>query len=151
MTLKRMSKSTFEAVFAGTIGALAMMPAGLLFRALDMRIGHYGPKFAALYLTSPGPLALFAQHLIVGWVSAIPLCMIRLQRRPVDHAVALGALYGFAYYVAVNSIALPLHFGDALPWTLGGAVVIPSLVVHVIFGVAVAVTLRSLRLRREAV
>ena len=68
-----MQKLTIESVISGTVGALAMMPVGFLFRALEMRVVHYGPKFAALYLQAPGPLALFLQHLVLGWVSESPL------------------------------------------------------------------------------
>ena len=50
-----------EAIGAGTFGALVMMPFGFLFRALEMRVGHYGPKFASLYLEDPGRAALFMQ------------------------------------------------------------------------------------------
>lgn len=136
-----------ESLIAGTAAALAMMPAGFIFRALGMRVGHYGPKFAGLYLTDPGPLALFAQHLVLGWVSVLPLCWLAWERRPPSHAVRMGAVYGAAYYVAVNSLALPLYFGDPLPWQLGIDVMVPSLVVHIVFGVVAAWAMRWWRLR----
>jgi uncharacterized membrane protein YagU involved in acid resistance len=145
-----MRKLTIESLISGTVGALAMMPAGLLFRALGMRIGHYGPKFASLYLDAPGPAALFLQHLVLGWVSALPLCLLPLDRVSVWSALAIGALYGAAYYVAINALALPLYFGDPLPWDLGAGVVVPSLIVHLVFGIAVAGALRVLRRRRSA-
>lgn len=56
--------------------------------------------------------------------------------------------YGALYYVAVNSLALPLYFGDPLPWILGWAVVLPSLLVHVVFGVSVACAVAALRRKR---
>ena len=136
-----------ESVVAGTIGAVAMMPFGLAFRMFGMRVGHYGPKFAALYLDAPGPLAMFVQHLVLGWLSALPLVLLSPQRGDQGRAVATGASYGVLYYVAVNALALPLYFQDPLPITLGVAVVVPSLVVHVAFGVAVAVGLRLWRRR----
>ena len=145
-----MRKLAIESLISGTVGALAMMPVGLLFRALDMRIGHYGPKFASLYLDAPGPAALFLQHLVLGWASALPLCLLPLDRVSVWSALAIGALYGAAYYVAVNALALPLYFGDPLPWGLGAGVVIPSLIVHIVFGVAVAYAIHVLRRKRKA-
>ena len=45
-----------------------------------------------------------------------------------------GAAYGAAYYVAINSLALPIYFNDPLPWQLGASTVLPSLIGHVIFG-----------------
>ena len=148
--MKLMRTLTTESVAAGTVGALAMMPAGFLFRILEMRVGHYGPKFASLYLQAPGPVALFIQHLVLGWVSAVPLCLLPLHRLPLRRVLAVGSLYGAAYYVAINSLALPLYFEDPLPWGLGPAVVIPSLVVHVVFGAAVAYVVWLLRRWRSA-
>lgn len=140
-----MRNVTIESLIAGTAGALAMMPAGFLFRALEMRVGHYGPKFAELYLSSPGPAALFIQHIVLGWVSAVPLTLLPLHRMPHGSAWIVGAGYGALYYVVVNSLALPIYFGDPLPWSLGWSVVMPSLVVHVVFGVGVALVIRGLR------
>jgi len=145
-----MQKIPMESVISGTAGALAMMPVGFLFRALEMRVGHYGPKFAALYLDAPGPLALFLQHLVLGWVSALPLCFLPIHRGSILSALAIGALYGVAYYVLINSLALPFYFGDQLPWVPGAVVVAPSLVVHVAFGAAVACAIYLLRRSRSA-
>lgn len=136
---------TIQSLIAGTVGALAMMPAGFIFRALEMRVGHYGSKFAELYLSSPGPLALFTQHIVLGWLSAAPLVLLPLHRMPNRTVWLVGIIYGALYYVIVNSLALPIYFGDELPWSLGWSVVVPSLVVHVVFGVAVAHTVRLLR------
>jgi len=138
-----------ESVIAGTFGALAMMPIGFLFRLAEMRVGHYGPKFAALYLTMPGPAALFLQHIVIGWLSAVPLVFAPLHNMSTRQALGLGAAYGVLYYVLVNSLALPLHFGDPLPWNLGVAVVIPSLVVHIAFGAAVAYAAQFWRRRQS--
>ena len=132
-------------LMAGTVGALAMMPFGLVFRLLEMRVGHYGPKFAALYMAAPGPWAMLAQHLVLGWLSAWPVCLLPLARWSASATWMVGGIYGLAYYLGINALALPLYFQDPLPWTLGAAVVAPSLVVHLVFGVAVATTARWLR------
>ncbi len=145
-----MRRVTVESVVAGTVGALAMMPVGILFRSLEMRVGHYGPKFAALYLTSPGPAALFIQHIVLGWVSAVPLAMLPLQSMTTRKVLFVGAVYGACYYVVVNSLALPTYFGDILPWSLGLALVVPSLAVHIAFGAAAAVAVQYLRRRLSA-
>jgi hypothetical protein len=36
-----MTKLLVETLRSGTIASVAIMPLGLLFRALDLRIGHY--------------------------------------------------------------------------------------------------------------
>jgi len=115
-----------------------------------MRVGHYGPKFAALYLEDPGRLALFMQHLVLGWVSALPLCLLPLHRMSSSRVLAVGALYGVAYYVLVNSLGLPMYFGDPLPVELGISVIVPSLVTHIVFGAAVAYGIYYLRRRQTA-
>lgn len=144
-----MRKLAIEAILSGTVGALAMMPVGLLFRALEMRIGHYGPKFASLYLQSPGPAALFLQHMALGWISALPLCLLPLHRASIWAALTIGSVYGAGYYAVINSLALPLYFGDPLPWNLGIGVIIPSLVVHIVFGAAVGYVVWLLQRRRS--
>lgn len=134
----RIRRWTDRSLGAGTVAALAMMPFGLAFRLAELRVGHYGPKFAALYADKPGPLLLFCQHLVLGWLSAVPLVAALDPPPGRARARALGVLYGLLYYVLINALVLPLYFGDALPWQLGLAIVLPSLVVHVVFGLVVA-------------
>jgi hypothetical protein len=131
-----------ESIRSGTIAALAMMPFGLLFRLLDLRIGYYGPKFAALLVDNPTRLELFLQHLVLGWVSALPLLVILVRLQGKADPMAIGAAYGLAYYVVVNSLALPLFFGDLTPWQLGFSFIYPSVIVHLVFGVCVGFTSR---------
>ena len=54
----------------------------------------------------------------------------------------VGAAYGAGFYLPVNSLALPWLFGDPTPWELGWNVVYPSLIVHVVYGVSVALASR---------
>lgn len=132
-----------ESLRSGTIASLAMLPFGALFKMAGLRVGHYGPKFAGLFFTEPGPVLLFAQHLVIGWVSALPLLALLPGRGRRPRALAIGAAYGAGYYVLVNSLVLPWSFGDPTPWRLGAAVVLPSLVVHLVFGLAVAASART--------
>lgn len=134
-----------EAVLSGTVGALAMVPPGLLFRAWELRVGDYGPRFAALYMDAPGAAVLFLQHVLLGWMSALPLCLLPLHRGSLGAALAVGSVYGAGYYAVINASALPLYFGDPLPWTLGAAAILPSLVVHLVFGASVAGAIWLLR------
>jgi uncharacterized membrane protein YagU involved in acid resistance len=56
----------------------------------------------------------------------------------------VGAVYGAAFYAAVNSSALPFAFGDPTPWELGFGTVYPSLVVHIVYGFSVALVARPI-------
>lgn len=129
-----------ESVRSGTIASLAIVPLSPLFKAAGLRIGHYGPKFAALFFNDPQPWLLFVQHIVIGWVSALPLLLILLHTSAQQRRLLAGALYGAAYYVVVNSLALPIYFNDPLPWQLGAATVLPSLIGHVLFGVVIGWT-----------
>lgn len=119
------------------------MPLAPLFRALGLRIGHYGPKFAALFVDDPQPWLLFVQHLVIGWVSALPLLVILVQTPASRVPVMAGAAYGIAYYVMVNSLALPLYFGDLTPWQLGWATIVPSLIGHLAYGACIGFMARG--------
>jgi uncharacterized membrane protein YagU involved in acid resistance len=130
-----------EAVRSGTIASMVIVPLAPLFRATGLRVGHYGPKFAALFFDDPQPWLLFAQHLVIGWVSALPLLLILVRSTvAAGRPWITGATYGAMYYAAVNSLALPLYFGDATPWQLGWSTVYPSLLGHMIYGMSIGWT-----------
>lgn len=131
-----------EAIRSGTIASLVMMPFGLLFKLLDLRVGHYGPKVAALIFGHFSLAVLLAQHLVIGWLSALPLLLILVRFQGFAAPAVIGAAYGLAYYVAVNSLALPLFFGDPTPWQSGLDVIYPSLLIHVVFGMCIGLTAR---------
>ena len=133
-----------ETIRSGTIAAIVMMPFGFLFKALDLRVGHYGPKLGEfLFGLQPQPWMqglLLVQHLVIGWLSAIPLLLFWKSTFPRPVSVTDGLLYGALYYLTINAFALPLSFGDAFLWRLGWLYVYPSLVVHLVFGLSIAVT-----------
>lgn len=129
-----------DCVRSGTLAALAMVPFGLLFKLMGLRVGHYGPLLAQWLFGQAGPVLLFVQHLVLGWVSALPLLALLPSGLPLARRLGWGAAYGAAYYVLLNSLALPLAFGDPLPWQLGWPFIYPSLVVHLVFGMVVAGT-----------
>lgn len=131
-----------ETLRSGTIASLAIVPLSPMFKAVGLRIGHYGPKFAGLFFNNPQPWLLFVQHIVIGWVSALPLLLILLRTRARQQPVLTGAAYGAVYYVAINSLALPVYFNDPLPWQLGAATVLPSLIGHVTFGAVIGLTCR---------
>lgn len=131
-----------ESVRSGTIAALVMMPFGILFKFLDLRVGYYGPKLGALLFGEPNRFVLFLQHLVIGWVSALPLLLILVRLRGRVAPMTVGAAYGLAYYVVVNSFALPLFFGDSTPWQLGFSYIYPSVFIHLVFGISIGFTSR---------
>ncbi|MBC7500740.1 MAG: DUF1440 domain-containing protein [Herminiimonas sp.] len=129
-----------ETFRSGTIASLVIVPLAPLFKSMGLRFGHYGPKFAALFIDNPQPWMLFVQHLIIGWVSALPLLLILRGTKAGRWPLLVGAAYGATYYVAVNSIALPMYFNDPTPWQIGWSTIFPSLIGHIIFGVSIALT-----------
>lgn len=135
-----------ESLRSGTIASLIMMPFGLFFRWLGLRVGHYGPKVGeALFGLQPEPwmqALLVIQHFVIGWLSALPLLLFWLGRSSPAIRLTDGLVYGLSYYLVVNALALPWMFGDAFPWQLGWSYVYPSLVVHLVFGLSLALTAR---------
>lgn len=138
----KISALVIEAIRSGTIASLVIVPLAPLFHALGLRIGHYGPKFAALFFDNPQPWLLFVQHLVIGWISALPLLWILLATGAARQPVIAGAAYGAAYYVAVNSLALPIYFGDPTPWQIGWTTIYPSLLGHMVYGASIGFTSR---------
>ena len=134
-----------EALRAGTIAGLAMIPVGLLFSGLGLRINVYGQKLVQLFFGQFPKAVRFAlfvlEHFVVSWLAAIPLLLLLVRYRRLP-PLLVGLLYGLLFYVLVNSLLLPLAFGDPSPWTLGIATVTPSLLVHLVYGGALALSAR---------
>lgn len=131
-----------RAIRAGTAAGLAMMPAAMFFRWRGLRINEYGRKTLELLVGDVAPplqhVLTFVQHMIISWAAAVPFLLL-LPRIPGRNArLAFGATYGAGFYVVLNSLALPLAFGDPTPWQLGWATVYPSLTIHLIYGVVLA-------------
>jgi uncharacterized membrane protein YagU involved in acid resistance len=135
-----------ESLRSGTIASLVIMPVGFLFRFLGLRIGHYGPKLGALLFGNVAEpwfqVLLIVQHFVIGWLSTTPLLLFLALARYKGSPVLYGAMYGAGYYVAVNSLFLPIAFGDPTPWQIGLDTLYPSLIGHIIFGISIAVTAR---------
>ncbi|MCY7371108.1 MAG: hypothetical protein LH479_09635 [Polaromonas sp.] len=83
---------------SGTVASIVMMPIGFLFKALDLRVGHYGPKLGEFLFglrPEPGMQVLFhVQHVVIGWLSAVPLLLFWRCRSPRSPSLADSLLYG---------------------------------------------------------
>jgi uncharacterized membrane protein YagU involved in acid resistance len=137
-----------EAVRAGTAAGLAMIPFAAVFQRLGLRVNEYGRKTLELFVGSVSPpvhyLLTFIQHLAISWIVAVPLVLLLGQISRKRNKLLVGLAYGAAFYVAVNSLALPVAFGDPTPWRLGFTVVYPSLFIHLVYGFTVALLARPL-------
>lgn len=131
-----------EALRSGTLAGLAMIPFAWLFRSQGLRVNEYGRKTLELLVGDVAPplhgVLTFGQHMLISWTVAVPLLfwLGALARRR-DRLLA-GVIYGAGFYVAVNSLALPLAFGDPTPWQLGFETIYPSLWIHLVYGFCVA-------------
>lgn len=134
-----------EALRAGIAGGVAMIPFAAFFRARGLRINEYGRKTLALFVGDVAPplhlLLTLVQHLIISCLVAVPLLLL-LTRVAGRARLVTGVLYGAAFYAVVNSLALPFAFGDPTPWQLGFATIYPSLSIHLVYGLVVALMAR---------
>jgi uncharacterized membrane protein YagU involved in acid resistance len=128
-----------------------MIPFAAAFRLLGLRVNEYGRKTLEWIvgdLSGPHQLILtLVQHLVISWIAAAPLLLLLPALADRRARLLAGAAYGAAFYVAFNSFALPLAFGDPTPWQLGLATVYPSLFIHLVYGLTVAAMARTDRLR----
>jgi uncharacterized membrane protein YagU involved in acid resistance len=135
-----------EALRTGTAAGLAMIPFAAAFRAQGLRINEYGAKTLALLVGNvEGPLRYgltFVQHMLISWIVAVPLLFLLAGVARRRDRILLGMGYGAAFYAVVNSLALPLVFGDPTPWQLGFETVYPSLSVHLVYGLVIALLAR---------
>ena len=136
-----------EVLRSGTIAGFVMIPFGLTFSVLGLRINHYGQKIIQLLfsdLSKGFRFGLFVfEHFIISWVAAIPLLLLLLiLNRRIPH-ILIGLIYGIGFYIIINSLLLPIAFGDPLPWQLGFIkAMFPSLVVHISYSLSIAFTSR---------
>ena len=133
-----------ESIRSGTIASIAMIPFGFLFQLLGLRVGHYGKKLLEIFFTDLPELTfrllMIIQHFVIGWISAAPLLIVLVLLKHRLPRWSVGAIYGVVYYVVLNSLALPLSFGDRTPWQLGFSVIYPSSIIHIVFGISAGLT-----------
>lgn len=132
----------YAALRSGTVAGLAMVPFAAMFRGLGLRVNEYGRKTLELTMgqvESPlRELLMFVQHMLLSWAIAIPLLLVLARIASRRQRLLAGVAYGAAFYVLMNSLVLPLAFGDPTPWQLGTMTVLPSLWIHLVYGAVVA-------------
>jgi uncharacterized membrane protein YagU involved in acid resistance len=135
-----------EALRTGTVAGLAMIPFAAVFQSSGLRINEYGRKTLQLLIGHVAAplhyLLTLIQHLVISWLVAVPLLVLLGNFSRKRDRLLAGIAYGAAFYVSVNSLALPFAFGDPTPWRLGFEAVYPSLLVHLVYGFAVALLAR---------
>ena len=138
-----MTRGPGRIVVAGLLGAVAMVPVGLALGAAGLEVNRYGELLAEQLTGSRRPAVLFAVHLVIGIVSAVPPAVVATSWCPRrgTTVIACGAAYGAGYWLVVNAVSLPLTYGRPFPWTEGAASVWPSLLVHLVYGTVVALVL----------
>jgi len=131
------------ALRSGTLAGLAMIPFAAVFRELGLRVNEYGRKTLELVVgdvASPlRDVLMFAQHMLISWVAAVPFLLVAGRIADRRQRVVAGAGYGAGFYVVMNSLALPFAFGDPTPWQLGAMTVLPSLAIHLVYGVVLGI------------
>jgi len=136
-----------ETIRSGSIAAIVMMPFGLFFSRMGLRVNEYGRKTIQLIFGDLQPGLQFAlviiEHFLISWMVAVPLLLILLRTHKRISALLVGSVYGIVFYVLMNSLSLPWFFGDPTPWQLGFKTIYPSLLVHAIYGLSVALTSRA--------
>lgn len=128
-----------------------MIPPGMLLTATGYEVNHYGRLLVEWLLGTDHRAALLAVHLLIGLISALPLALAwsRAGRGlGVQNALLLGAAYGTGYWLIVNTLALPILFGRAIPWSEGTGALWPSFALHLVFGTVATLVVRHRLVRR---
>lgn len=136
--LKAYIKNLFR---VGTLAGIAMIPFGLVFNLMGLRINEYGMLVIQSFFGDAPPIVRFIlfviEHFIISWTVAIPLLWVLITLYGRISGLWLSLFYGLLFYVLVNSLLLPALFNDPTPWTLGFNTIYPSLIVHLVYGFTV--------------
>lgn len=137
-TGSRAATVAWHSVAAGTLGGLVMIPPGLFLKAAGHSVNVYGELLLRSVFGQVLPSAMAVEHLAISAAMAVPFVVVatgwpgRLRR----HLLSFGAGYGALSWLAVNSFTLPVAFGRPTPWAVGFDAIWPSLLVHVLYGLA---------------
>jgi hypothetical protein len=128
----------FDILKVGALASLIMIPFGLILTAIGFKTGIYGELVLSYILGFSKPGLMFLFHIIIGAVSAIPFMILFNKFKSsftgkYNHYI-IGLLYGFVYYIIINGTILPIIFGNPITYLTGLSLVIPSLIVHLVYG-----------------
>jgi uncharacterized membrane protein YagU involved in acid resistance len=124
-------------VIAGVAGGAAMVPLGLLVRALGAPVNVYGELLLARLTGQVQPLGLFVEHALVSIALAGPLVLV-IWRLRMRSAYLVGLAYGAMAWALVNATILPVVFGRPTAWQLDISESWGSLAVHLVYGLVTA-------------
>lgn len=136
-TLGDLARAT---IVAGLAGGAAMIPFGLLLRALGKDVNVYGALAAQLLLGSTSPIALIAVHVAVSVGLAAPAAFLAARRPGASWTIAFA--WAFVAWLTLNVWLLPILFGRSSAWTGGWAALWPGFVIHAVYGLALGGALR---------
>ena len=127
-----------------------MIPVGLVLRfTFGQSVNVYGELIVIRIAGRLDPLLLAIEHGAVSLAMAA-LLVVTLDRLGHRAAPAVGLVYGGAAWFVVNSLALPWIFDQPTPWQIGSQAIWGSLIVHLVFGLAVALVSQRLAGGRSA-
>jgi uncharacterized membrane protein YagU involved in acid resistance len=136
-----------EAFRSGTIAALVLIPLVLLSTLLNLNVNEMGMVVIERYFASECEsvrLFLFlGLHFLVSWLAAAPLLFLLLQSTRLP-AWATGLLYGAGFWLIATALLLPASWQNNL------VNILPSLIVHLVYGLSIAMTSRRYVARQTA-
>lgn len=136
---------------SGLAGGLAMIPVGLVLRFMFGQTVNVCELIVIRVAGHLDPVLLAIEHFAVSLAMAAPLVVI-LDRLGDRAAPAAGLVYGGTSWFVVNTLILPWIFDQPTPWQVGSQAIWGSLIVHLTFGLVVAlVSQRVARGRRTLV
>ena len=114
---------------AGLVGAVVMIPPGVIAGLLGFQVNKFGELLARQLTGGAARPVLLVEHLLIG-----------ATRTAYD-----GLAYGTAFWLVANTVALPLLFGQPGPWSIGPSALLPSLIVHMVYGISTGLVLATAR------
>lgn len=139
-----------QVLFALGWGAAASLIGGLLFGLVMLATGAL-PRVASL-VGSASPWVGFAIHLVIGVIIGVSYgILFRYESPDVRSSIAWGLVYGLIWWFVGPLTLLPVLLNGTLTWSATAAAgALPSLIGHLIYGVATAIGLQLLERRHTA-
>lgn len=123
-----------------------MIPPGMLLLLMGERVNVYGELLIQTLLGRTHLWAMAIEHFLISWGMAFPLVLLlAILRRP--SPLIVGLIYGAGIWLVINSLLLPAIFSQPNAWQTGWPAIWPSLSIHLIYGVATAITAHALMTR----